>query len=82
MSKKDYVEMEGTVVDTLPGANFRVELGNGHTVTAYVSGRLRKNHIRILMGDRETVQLTPYDMTKGRISSRCRLPKKIVEADT
>ena len=81
MSKEDYIEMEGTVVDTLPGANFRVELESGHTVTAYVSGRLRKNHIRILMGDRVTVQLTPYDLTKGRISSRCGLPKKIVEAD-
>ena len=81
MSKKDYIEMHGTVVDTLLSANFRVELENGHTVTAYVSGRLRKNYIRILMGDRVTVQITPYDLTKGRISSRCKLPKKTVEAD-
>ncbi len=62
--------MEGTVTDTLPNTTFRVELDNGHVVTAHISGRMRKNYIRILTGDRVTVQLTPYDLTKGRISYR------------
>jgi len=64
--------MEGTVVDTLPNTMFRVELDNGHVVTAHISGRMRKNYIRILTGDRVTVQLTPYDLTKGRITYRNR----------
>ena len=64
--------MEGTVVDTLPNTMFRVELDNGHLVTAHISGRMRKNYIRILTGDRVTVQLTPYDLTKGRITYRNR----------
>jgi translation initiation factor IF-1 len=62
--------MEGTVVETLPNTTFRVELDNGHIVNAHISGRMRKNYIRILTGDRVTVQLTPYDLTKGRISYR------------
>ena len=70
MAKEDYIEMEGTVVETLPNTTFRVELDNGHIVNAYISGRMRKNYIRILTGDRVTVQLTPYDLTKGRISYR------------
>jgi len=64
--------MEGRVVDTLPNTMFRVELDNGHVVTAHISGRMRKNYIRILTGDRVTVQLTPYDLTKGRITYRNR----------
>lgn len=64
--------MEGTVVETLPNTMFRVELDNGHVVTAHISGKMRKNYIRILTGDRVTVQLTPYDLTKGRITYRVR----------
>ena len=70
MAREDYIEMEGTVVETLPNTTFRVELDNGHIVNAHISGRMRKNYIRILTGDRVTVQLTPYDLTKGRISYR------------
>ena len=70
MAKEDYIEKEGTVVETLPNTTFRVELDNGHVVNAHISGRMRKNYIRILTGDRVTVQLTPYDLTKGRISYR------------
>lgn len=72
MAKEDYIEMQGTVVDTLPNTMFRVELENGHIVIAHISGRMRKNYIRILTGDKVTVQLTPYDLTKGRISFRAR----------
>ncbi len=72
MAKEDAIEMEGTVVDTLPNTMFRVELDNGHVVTAHISGKMRKNYIRILTGDKVTVQLTPYDLTKGRIVYRAR----------
>jgi len=72
MSKEDYIEMQGVVIDTLPNTMFRVRLENGHVVTAHISGRMRKNYIRILTGDKVTVQLTPYDLTKGRISYRAR----------
>jgi translation initiation factor IF-1 len=64
--------MEGTVVETLPNTMFRVELENGHIVTAHISGKMRKHYIRILTGDKVTVQLTPYDLTKGRIIYRVR----------
>jgi translation initiation factor IF-1 len=64
--------MEGTIVETLPNTMFRVELDNGHVVTAHISGKMRKNYIRILTGDRVTVQLTPYDLSKGRITYRVR----------
>ncbi len=64
--------MEGTVIETLPNTMFRVELENGHVVTAHISGKMRKNYIRILTGDRVTVQLTPYDLSKGRITYRVR----------
>ena len=76
MAKEDNIEMEGTVIDTLPNTTFRVELDNNHVVTAHISGRMRKNYIRILTGDRVTVQLTPYDLTKGRIIFRNRDSKK------
>ncbi len=72
MAKEDSIEMEGTVVDTLPNTMFRVELENGHIITAHISGKMRKHYIRILTGDRVTVQLTPYDLTKGRIVYRAR----------
>jgi translation initiation factor IF-1 len=72
MSKEDCIEMEGTVTETLPNTMFRVRLENGHVVTAHISGRMRKHYIRILTGDKVTVQLTPYDLTKGRITYRAR----------
>jgi translation initiation factor IF-1 len=72
MAKEEGIEMEGTVVDTLPNTTFRVELENGHVVTAHISGKMRKHYIRILTGDKVTVQLTPYDLTKGRITFRAR----------
>jgi translation initiation factor IF-1 len=67
MAKEEAIQMEGTVVETLPNTTFRVELANGHIVTAHISGKMRKNYIRILTGDAVTVELTPYDLTKGRI---------------
>lgn len=70
MAKEDHIEMEGVVIETLPNTMFRVELDNGHKVTAHISGKMRKHYIRILTGDRVTVQLTPYDLTKGRIVFR------------
>ena len=72
MAKEDVIQMEGTVIDTLPNTMFRVELENGHVVTAHISGKMRKHYIRILTGDRVTVELTPYDLTKGRITYRAR----------
>ena len=72
LAKEDHIEMEGAVIDTLPNTMFRVELDNGHVVTAHISGKMRKHYIRILTGDRVTVQLTPYDLTKGRITYRAR----------
>lgn len=72
MPKEDQIEMEGTVLDTLPNTMFRVQLENGHVVIAHISGKMRKNYIRILKGDKVTVQMTPYDLTKGRITFRSR----------
>ena len=72
MSKDDVIQMEGTVMETLPNMVFRVQLENGHTVTAHISGKMRKHYIRILTGDKVTVELTPYDLTKGRIVYRAR----------
>ena len=72
MPKEDHIEMEGTVVDTLPNTMFRVELDNGHVITAHISGKMRKHYIRILTGDRVLVEMTPYDLTKGRITYRSR----------
>lgn len=70
MAKEDHIEMGGTILDTLPNTMFRVELENGHIITAHISGRMRKNYIRILTGDKVKVELTPYDLTKGRITFR------------
>ena len=67
MAKEDHIEMEGTVVETLPNTMFRVKLENGHVVTAHISGKMRKHYIRILRGDTVKVELTPYDLSKGRI---------------
>jgi translation initiation factor IF-1 len=72
MPREDVIQMEGTVIDTLPNTMFRVELENGHVVTAHISGKMRKHYIRILTGDKVTVELTPYDLTKGRITYRAR----------
>ena len=72
MAKEEHIEMEGTVLETLPNTMFRVQLENGHVVTAHISGKMRKHYIRILTGDKVTVQLTPYDLTKGRIVYRAR----------
>ena len=72
MAKEELIEMEGTVIDTMPNTTFKVELENGHVVTAHISGKMRKNYIRILTGDTVTVQLTPYDLSKGRIVFRGR----------
>ena len=72
MAKEDHIEFEGTVIDTMPNTTFRVELENGHVVTAHISGKMRKNYIRILTSDKVTVQLTPYDLSKGRIVYRAR----------
>lgn len=70
MSKDDVIEVEGTVVDSLPNAMFQVELANGHKILAHISGKLRMNFIRILPGDKVTVEMSPYDLTKGRITWR------------
>lgn len=70
MPKREAIEVEGTVIEALPNAMFRVELENGHRVLAHVSGKMRMNFIRILPGDRVTVELSPYDLTRGRITYR------------
>ena len=70
MSKQDVIEVEGTVIEPLPNAMFQVELENGHKVLAHVSGKIRMNFIKILPGDRVTVELSPYDLTRGRITYR------------
>lgn len=72
MAKDDVIEMEGTVLETLPNTVFRVQLENGHVVTAHISGRMRKHYIRILTGDKVRIEMTPYDLTKGRITYRMR----------
>lgn len=70
MAKEDVIELQGTVVEALPNAMFQVKLENGHMVLAHVSGKIRMNFIRILPGDRVTVELTPYDLSRGRITYR------------
>ncbi len=70
MAKDDVIEMEGTVLETLPNTMFRVQLENGHVIIAHISGRMRKHYIRILTGDKVKVEMTPYDLTKGRITYR------------
>ena len=72
LAKEEAIQMEGVVNETLPNTTFRVELENGHVVTAHISGKMRKNYIRILTGDKVTVELTPYDLSKGRIVYRGR----------
>ena len=72
MAKEDSIEMQGTILETLPNTMFRVEVENGHVVIAHISGKMRKNYIRILTGDKVTVEMTPYDLSKGRIVFRSR----------
>jgi len=70
MSKEDAIEIEGTVVESLPNAMFQVDIGNGHQILAHISGKLRMHFIKILPGDKVTVQMSPYDLTRGRITWR------------
>lgn len=70
MAKEDVIEIEGTVIEPLPNAMFRVELENGHKILAHVSGKIRMHYIRILPGDKVTVELSPYDLSRGRITYR------------
>ena len=72
MSKEDVIEVEGTVVEALPNTNFKVELENGHQILAHISGKLRMNYIKILPGEKVKVELSPYDLTKGRITWRAK----------
>jgi translation initiation factor IF-1 len=69
-NNKEVIELTGVITETLPGTKFRVTLSNGHTIIAHVAGKIRKNYIRIVPGDNVTVELTPYDLTKGRITYR------------
>ncbi|MCX6008095.1 MAG: translation initiation factor IF-1 [Chloroflexi bacterium] len=70
MDKKEAIEVEGTVIESLPNATFRVELANGHKVLAHISGKMRRHYIRILPADKVLVELSPYDLTRGRITYR------------
>ena len=70
MAKEDNIELEGLVIETLPNTTFKVKLENDHVITAHISGRMRKNYIRILNGDSVTVEMSPYDLSKGRITFR------------
>ena len=72
MSKEDVIEVEGTVVEALPNTNFKVELENGHQILAHISGKLRMNYIKILSGDKVKVELSPYDLNRGRITWRAK----------
>ena len=72
MAKEDVIEVEGTVVETLPNTNFKVELENGHQILAHISGKLRMNYIKILTGDKVKVQMSPYDLNRGRITWRAK----------
>ena len=78
--EKDTIKVEGTVVEALPGTQFQVELDNGHKVLAYLSGKMRRFYIRILLGDRVTLEMSPYDLTKGRITYRGPLRQRPADA--
>lgn len=80
MPKEEQIQMNGIVIETLPNTMFRVKLENGHIITAHISGKMRKNYIRILTGDNVTVEITPYDLTKGRITYRSVDKKQPVES--
>lgn len=70
MAKSDVIEVEGKVLEVIPGGNFKVELSNGHTIEAHISGKMRMNYIRIAPGDKVMIELSPYDLTRGRITYR------------
>ena len=70
MAKNDVIEVEGKVLEVIPGGNFKVELSNGHTIEAHISGKMRMNYIRIAPGDKVMIELSPYDLTRGRITYR------------
>ena len=72
MAKQDVIELEGTVLEALPNAMFKVELENGHSILAHISGKMRMHYIKILPGDKVTVEMSPYDLTKGRITWRAK----------
>ena len=72
MAKEDLIEVEGTVIEALPNAMFKIELDNGHVVSAHISGKIRMHFIRILPGDKVKVELSPYDLSRGRITFRCK----------
>tara|TARA_B100001029_G_C14685778_1_gene247058 strand:+ start:75 stop:293 length:219 start_codon:yes stop_codon:yes gene_type:complete len=72
MAKEDNIELEGLVIETLPNTTFKVKLENDHVITAHISGKMRKNYIRILTGDKVKVEMSPYDLSKGRITFRSR----------
>ena len=76
MAKEEAIEVEGTIIEPLPNAMFRVELDNGHKVLAHISGKMRMHFIKILPGDRVTVELSPYDLTRGRVTFRTKNSKK------
>ena len=76
MAKDDVIEIEGIVTDALPNAMFKVDIGNGHTILAHISGKLRMNFIKILPGDKVTVQMSPYDLTQGRITWRSKYSQR------
>jgi translation initiation factor IF-1 len=76
MAKEEAIEVEGTIIEPLPNAMFRVELDNGHKVLAHISGKMRMHFIKILPGDRVTVELSPYDLTRGRVTFRSKNQKK------
>ncbi len=82
MGKEEKIEAEGTVVEALPNTTFRVELDNGHTVLAYLSGKMRKFYIRVLLGDQVKVELSPYDLTRGRLVYRYRTQRPQAESST
>ena len=82
MGKEEKIEAEGTVVEALPNTTFRVELDNGHTVLAYLSGKMRKFYIRVLLGDQVKVELSPYDLTRGRLVYRYRTQRPQAEKST
>jgi translation initiation factor IF-1 len=80
--REEKIEVEGTVVEALPSTTFRVELANGHTVLAYLSGKMRKYYIRILLGDRVKVELSPYDLNRGRITYRFKSRTEVAPGET
>lgn len=76
MAKEEAIEVEGTIIEPLPNAMFRVELDNGHKVLAHISGKMRMHFIKILPGDRVTIELSPYDLTRGRVTFRAKTAKR------